>query len=90
MQKRLAECLLQPTFTRMKDTDECLNHKILSELNKLLEGKDMTRISQSLQRLFFDYLRHQKEGLPIDFDRILDDYETVLEMFYTLLKIMKA
>lgn len=38
------------------------------------------RISRSLRKVFFDYLRMQHAGLDIEFDYILDDIENLIEL----------
>lgn len=63
----------------MKD-DESLNPKAHLYLVKFLEGKDIIKISRSLNKVFFDYLCYQREGLPMDFDDILDDIERIFEI----------
>jgi hypothetical protein len=68
----------------MKNVDESLNKEMLLELSKLLAGKDISKINQSLRRVFFDYMRYQKEGLPTEFDEILNDVETLHEVIHIL------
>lgn len=39
-----------------------------------------TGMALSVQKLFIAYLRHHKEGLPTDFDAVLDDVELLFDL----------
>jgi len=55
------------------------------ELNEFLQQYSLERMKDSLTIIFIDYLRNQREGLPTNFDIILDDVEAMFD----LLKIIR-
>lgn len=49
-----------------------------------LQDHSPERIDKNLRLVFFDYLRNQREGLPTEFDEILDDIEALFIMIETM------
>lgn len=45
---------------------------------QFLENSNPERMSRTIRKLFFAYLRDCKEGLSVDFDEILLDVETLI------------
>lgn len=45
---------------------------------QFLENSNPERMSRTIRKLFFAYLRDCKEGFSIDFDEILYDVETLI------------
>ncbi|MEE1946936.1 hypothetical protein VRU48_17550 [Pedobacter sp. KR3-3] len=54
------------------------NENAMAALEALLSDARPGRMYQSLTRLFIDYLFYNADGLPVDFDNILDDLERLL------------
>jgi hypothetical protein len=62
----------------MPDTQ--FSDNILERLKYFIEDNDPLRISRSLRRVFFDYLRFQDGVADLDFDFIVGDIEAVLDL----------
>ncbi|WP_199140905.1 hypothetical protein [Pedobacter sp. ASV12] len=54
------------------------NENVLAALEALLGDARPGRMYQSLTRLFIDYLFYNANGLPVDFENMLDDLERLL------------
>ncbi len=54
------------------------NENTVAALEELLGDARPGRMYQSLTRLFIDYLFYNANGLPVDFENILDDLERLL------------
>lgn len=54
------------------------NENALAALEALLGDARPGRMYQSLTRLFIDYLFYNANGLPVDFENMLDDLERLL------------
>ncbi|MCB0541229.1 MAG: hypothetical protein KDE33_27220 [Bacteroidetes bacterium] len=48
------------------------------KIGQFLENSNLERMSRTIRKLFFAYLRDCKEGLSVDFDEILFDVETLI------------
>ncbi len=48
------------------------------QIEYFLENSNHERMSKTIIKLFFAYLRDSKEGLSVDFDDILYDVETLI------------
>lgn len=45
-----------------------------------LENANLERLSKTIRKLFFAYLRDSKEGFSVDFDDVLYDTETLINI----------
>lgn len=52
--------------------------EVKDKLEYFLENSNLDRMSRTVRKLFFSYLRDCKEGLSVDFDEILFDVETLI------------
>ena len=66
------------------DNKFVLSDELLNQIKYFIQDKDATRVGKNLRVVFFDYLRFQTSGLPLDFDEILNDVETVLDMLQVI------
>ena len=57
-----------------------LSEKLLEVIKNFGQEKNASRISRNLRKVFFDYLRYQKEGLDVDFDLVIDDVEAAINL----------
>ena len=64
----------------MPDQEKVLSDKLMEKLNSFNKDHDSLRISRSLRRVFFDYLRFQDAGLSTDFETVIEDVETVIQL----------
>lgn len=48
------------------------------QIEYFLENSNFERLSKTIRKLFFAYLRDSKEGFSVDFDDILYDVETLI------------
>jgi len=70
-------------FTHMKDKDKnkgCVSKELTDKLNDITRNYSPARISNSVRVVFFDYMRSQQIGLPIDWDDIVEDVNLVFEL----------
>lgn len=54
--------------------------QVKQRLEYFLQNSDLARVSRSVRKLFFGYLRDSQEGLSIDFDSILYDVEGIIDL----------
>ena len=64
----------------MPDKEKELSDKLMEKLNSFNKDHDSLRISRSLRKVFFDYLRFQDAGLSTDFDIVIEDVETAIQL----------
>lgn len=60
--------------------------EIKEKLEYFLENANFERLSKTIRKLFFSYLRDCKEGFSVDFDDILYDVETLIDLLEALSK----
>lgn len=66
----------------MPDTQ--FSHNLNEKLRYFIENNDPLRASRNLRRVFFDYLKFQNGVADVDFDSIVTDVETILDLLDTL------
>lgn len=54
--------------------------ELITRLEYFLENSNHERMSKTIRKLFFAYLRDSKEGLSVDFDDVLYDSETLINI----------
>ena len=57
-----------------------LSKELTYKMRYFIQDTSLARVSQNLRTVFFDYLRNQREGLPAEFDGILNDMEALFEL----------
>jgi len=62
------------------ETRNQLSQELQACIRRFCQGTDIARIRRSLHLVFFDYLRHVSDGLPLEFDQILNDMESVFDL----------
>jgi len=62
------------------DNNPVLSEALLNTIRYLIQDKDLTRMSRNLRLVFFDYLRFQNAGLDVEFDAILNDIESIIDL----------
>ncbi len=74
-------------FTHMKDKEKSGMSKELTEkLNDIIENHSLARVSNNLRVVFFDYMRSQEIGTPIDWDDIVEDINLIFELLEVIAK----
>jgi len=63
-----------------KGENDSLPEELLNKLKYYFQDVDPLRASRSLRKVFFDYLRFQDGLRAMDFDTILNDVETAIEL----------
>jgi len=58
--------------------------EFLNGMRDFLQNHSPERIDKNLRLVFFDYLRNQREGLPTEFDEVLDDMEALFLLIKTI------
>ena len=66
--------------------DNNFSQEFLELIRYFLQDHSAERIDKNLRLVFFDYLRNQREGLPTEFDEVLDD----MEALFSLVEIMRG
>ncbi len=56
-----------------------LSKELADKVRYFVQDTSPGRVSKNLRVVFFDYLRNQREGLPMEFDQILDDMQNLFE-----------
>ncbi|PQJ09596.1 hypothetical protein CJD36_016790 [Flavipsychrobacter stenotrophus] len=64
----------------MPNQEMVLSDKLMEKLNSFNKDHDSLRISRSLRKVFFDYLRFQNAGLSTDFDTVIEDVDTLIQL----------
>ena len=57
-----------------------LSKKLKDDIRYFAKDNDALRVSRNLRKVFFDYLRYQKEGLDVNFDLVIDDVEAAINL----------
>jgi len=76
-------------FTHMKDKDKNksgLSKELTDKLNDITANHSPARVSNNLRVVFFDYMRSQEIGLPIDWDDIVEDVNLIFELLEVIAK----
>jgi ferritin len=60
------------------------SQEFLDGMRYFLQDHSPERIDKNLRLVFFDYLRNQREGLPIEFDEVLNDIEALFVLIQTM------
>ena len=60
------------------------SQEFLDSNRYFLQDHSLERIDKNLRLVFFDYLRNQREGLPIEFDEVLNDIEALFVLIETM------
>lgn len=58
--------------------------EVKKQVEYFLHNSDLERMSRTVRKLFFAYLRNSHDGLSVDFDNVLYDVETIIELFEDL------
>lgn len=59
--------------------------EVKQKLEHFLQNSDLERMSRTITKLFFAYLRESKEGFSVDFGDILYDVENLLDFLENIL-----
>ena len=57
-----------------------LSEETLDRITKFIEDYDLDGRKRNLRKVFFDYLRQQQAGLDAEFNNVLNDVESVIEL----------
>ena len=57
-----------------------LSKELADKVRYFIQDTSPARVGKNLRIVFFDYLRNQREGLPIEFDQVLDDMQNLFEL----------
>ncbi len=57
-----------------------LSKELADKLNDITTNHSPARVSNNLRVVFFDYMRSQTIGTPIDWDDIVDDINLIFEL----------
>jgi len=60
--------------------DKGLSKELADKMRYFIQDTSPARVSRNLRIVFFDYLRNQQEGLPMEFDQILNDMQNLFEL----------
>jgi len=71
---------LQRNISSMGKNKNKLSKELTYKMRYFIQDTSLARVSQNLRTVFFDYLRNQREGLPAEFDGILNDMEALFEL----------
>ena len=64
--------------------DNTFSQEFLDGMRYFLQDHSPERIEKNLRLVFFDYLRNQRDGLPTEFDEVLNDMEALFELIETI------
>ena len=64
--------------------DNNFSQEFLELIRYFLQDHSAERIDKNLRLVFFDYLRNQSEGLPTEFDEVLNDIEALFVLIETM------
>lgn len=64
--------------------DKTFSQEFLNEMRFFLQDHSPERIDKNLRLVFFDYLHAQREGLPTEFDEVLNDMEALFSLVETM------
>ena len=57
-----------------------LSKELADKVHYFIQDTSPSRVSLNLRAILFGYLRNLREGLPVDFDIVLDDIEALFEL----------
>ena len=70
-----------PIFTGMEQPPVFkYDEAILTALHIFLRDNDPVEVNYTLRYLFFDFLRLRHEGLPLNFEEMLNQIESLFEL----------
>ena len=64
----------------MAEQNRELSEETLDTITKFVEDFDLDRMSRNMKKVFFDYLRRQQAGLDAEFNNVLNDVESIIEL----------
>ena len=67
-------------FLQVSKDKNGLSKELADKVRYFVQDTSPARVSKNLRVVFFDYLRNQREGLPIEFDQVLDDMQNLFEL----------
>lgn len=67
----------------MAEQNRQLSEETLDRVTKFVEDFDLDRMSRNMKKVFFDYLRRQQAGLDAEFNNVLNDVESIIELLGT-------
>ena len=67
-----------------KTSQTLLNENLQNAIARFYDESVPARVSRNLRRIFFDYLAHEKDALPVDFDLYLNDLANLFELLDAL------
>ena len=68
----------------MPNQGNALSDQLMEKLATFNRHHDPLRISRSIRKVFFDYLRYQDTGLSTDFDTVIEDVEAAIELMESI------
>ena len=78
------------TVTFKKKMKDLINSKsTIKAISKFNDSCNVKRMSINLRRLLLEYIAHNKNCLPIDFDIELNDFVALFEFFDSLSSLNK-
>ena len=73
--------LSPPIFTGMEqEANNQLSQPLQDGIRYFLQDADVTRMSRSLRKVFFEYLRYTSDGPDLQFNEIVTDVENMFEL----------
>ena len=60
--------------------DKGLSKELADKMRYFIQDCSPARVSTNLRGVFFDYLRNQREGLPMEFDQVIDDMQNLFAL----------
>lgn len=57
-----------------------LSEKMQDKMRYFLQDHSPERVSRNLRKVLIDYLRSQQAGLPLEWDEILNDLESLFDL----------
>jgi len=67
-------------FSIMSKDKNGLSKELADKMRYFVQDTSPARVGRNLRIVFFDYLRNQREGLPMEFDQLLDDMQNLFEL----------
>ena len=58
--------------------------EILQAVDEFNRSCNVVRLSKNLRTLLFDYIAQNKDWLPVDFDKQLNDYNNLFDLLAVL------
>ncbi len=64
----------------MSKDNNVLSKKLTDRMRYFMQDHSPERVAKNLRKVFIDYLRSQQAGLPVEWDEILNDLESLFEL----------